>query len=106
MADITVQELKERMDAGEKLTIIDVREEWEWDMDHITDNHVPMGDVPGKLAEWEDQKEAEIIVHCRSGGRSGNIAAYMTQNGFRNVRNLAGGMLAWKSNIDPSFNVQ
>lgn len=105
MADITVQELKQRMDAGEELTIIDVRELYEWEDAHITDNHIPMGDVPGKLAGMEAQKEAEIIVHCRSGGRSGQIAMFMAQRGFTNVRNLAGGMLAWKDNIDPSFNV-
>lgn len=103
--DITVQELKQRMDAGEELTIIDVREPHEWEMDHITDNHIPMGEIPGKLAEMEDQKDAEIIVHCRSGGRSGQIAMFMAQNGFTNVRNLEGGMLAWQASIDPNFNV-
>ena len=105
MADITVQELKERMDAGEALTIIDVRELHEWEDAHITDNHIPMGEIPGKLPEMESQQDAEIIVHCRSGGRSGQVAMFMAQQGFKNVRNLAGGMLAWRDNIDSSFNV-
>jgi rhodanese-related sulfurtransferase len=104
--DISVQELKERLDAGRAPRIIDVREPWEFEADHIDAENIPMGQVPGRideLAEWKDQ---ELVICCRSGGRSGNIATYLRSSGFSQVRNLTGGMLAWKANIDPDFNVE
>lgn len=103
MQEITVTELKARMDANEAPRVIDVREPHEWDMDHITDENVPMGTVPAHYMNWD--KEAELVVACRSGGRSGQITAFLTAQGFKNVSNLAGGMLAWKDNINPGFNV-
>ncbi len=111
MQDITVTEVKERMDAGEELHIIDVREVHEWEMDHISEINWPMGTVAVKLMEMEaDQlaelKGKELIINCRSGGRSGQIVNYMRSQGFSNVKNLLGGMLAWKAEIDPEFNVQ
>lgn len=111
MEDITVTEVKERMDAGEELFIIDVREPHEWDQDHITDRNWPMGSVPAKVMGMEVEelkafKEKELIINCRSGGRSGQITHYLRSQGFSNVRNLLGGMLAWKAEVDPNFNVQ
>jgi rhodanese-related sulfurtransferase len=104
--DISVQELKQRLDEGTAPKIIDVRESWEYDADHIDAENIPMGQVPGQLDELGAWKYQELVVCCRSGGRSGNIATFLRSAGFSNVRNLTGGMLAWKANIDPRFNVE
>ncbi|MCB9230448.1 MAG: rhodanese-like domain-containing protein [Bacteroidia bacterium] len=106
MADITVKELKERMDQGTAPKIIDVRETWEYQKDHIEAENIPMGIVPAKLPDLEPYRNEELVVTCRSGGRSGQITFFLTGQGFTNVRNLQGGMLAWKAQIDPSFNVE
>ncbi len=96
MIDITVIELKKRMDDGEQLTIIDVREPWEYEEFNIGAQLVPLGELPNKLIEMEDYKDQEIILHCKSGGRSGNAKLFMQAQGFSRVRNLIGGMLDWK----------
>ncbi|MDZ4667216.1 MAG: rhodanese-like domain-containing protein [bacterium] len=99
MVDITVQELHERMQKGEKLNIIDVREVYEYEEFNIGAQLIPLGQLPGMLAELADLKNEEIIVHCRSGARSNNAKMYMMSEGFVNVRNLLGGMMAWNSEI-------
>lgn len=96
MQDITIEELKERMDKGEKLNIIDVREQHEFDEFNIGAQLIPLGTLPSHLNELESLKEEEIILHCRSGNRSGQAKMYMEDMGFANVRNLLGGMLAWQ----------
>ncbi len=96
MSDITVQELKERMDHGEKLHIIDVREPHEFEEFNIGAQLIPLGTLPEKLSELNTLKNEEVIVHCRSGARSGNAKLYMMDSGFTNVRNLLGGMMAWR----------
>ena len=96
MPDITVEELKERKDKNEDLIVIDVREEWEHDEFNIGGKLIPLATLPGALSEYADNKNDEIIVHCKSGKRSANAQAYMTQQGFTNVRNLVGGVEAWK----------
>ena len=103
MADISVQELKERLDAGTAPRIIDVREPHEFNLDHIAAEHLPMGQVPGRLAELASHKDQELVIVCRSGGRSGNIANFLKSQGYSQVRNLTGGMLAWQANIDRNF---
>jgi rhodanese-related sulfurtransferase len=105
MSDITVKELKERLDAGTAPKIIDVREIHEYDTDHIAAENIPMGEVPGRLAELGQYKDQELVICCRSGGRSGNITNFLKAQGFGNVRNLAGGMLAWQATIDRNFRV-
>jgi rhodanese-related sulfurtransferase len=97
MADITCEELKERMDKGEKLTIIDVREPHEFEEFNIGAQLIPMGTFPSRINEFEGLKNEEIILHCRSGNRSGQVKMFMLDNGFTNVRNLLGGMLEWQS---------
>lgn len=97
--DITVQELHKRMQSGENLTVIDVREPYEYEAFNIGANLIPLGELPGKLAELAHLKDEEIIVHCRSGARSGNAKMYMMSEGFSNVRNLLGGMNAWQAEI-------
>ncbi|GAB1448162.1 MAG: rhodanese-like domain-containing protein [Bacteroidia bacterium] len=96
MQDITVQELKERIDKGEKLTIIDVREPHEYEEFNIGAQLIPLGTLPSKIADLESLKNQEIIVHCRSGARSANAKMFLSDNGFDQVRNLLGGMLAWR----------
>jgi rhodanese-related sulfurtransferase len=97
--DITVQELHERMQKGEKLNLFDVRELHEFEAFNIGATLIPLGELPGKLAELAPLKNEEIIVHCRSGARSGNAKMYMMSEGFTNVRNVLGGMNAWQTEI-------
>ncbi len=97
MEDITVQELKERIAKGEKLNIIDVREQFEYDEFNIGAKLIPLGTLPDAMFEMNNLKDKEIIVHCKSGGRSATAKAYLSQNGFTKVRNLLGGMLAWRA---------
>lgn len=96
MNDITVQELKERMDKGEQLHIIDVREPYEFEEFNIGATLIPLGTMPDNLAKLASLKNEEVIVHCRSGARSGNAKLFLMDNGFTNVRNVLGGMLAWR----------
>lgn len=105
MADITVTELKERMDKGEDLILIDVREPHEYELSNLNGRLIPLGTVPAMLDELSDLKNEEVIIHCKAGGRSGQAAAFLRQQGFTNVRNLLGGILEWKNKIDPSLPV-
>jgi len=97
MEDITIDELKARIDQGEALHIVDVREEYEFDEFNIGAQLIPLGELSDRLDEIEDLKEAELIVHCRSGARSGRAKEYLESEGFSKVRNLIGGMLAWQA---------
>jgi molybdopterin/thiamine biosynthesis adenylyltransferase/rhodanese-related sulfurtransferase len=94
-----VKELKRRMDAGEDLFILDVREPFEYQIANIGGKLIPQNDVPQRLAEID--RDREIIVQCKSGGRSQRIAEFLKQSGYPNVVNLAGGILAWADEIDP-----
>lgn len=97
MENITVEQLKSRADSGEKLNILDVREPDEYAEFNIGGKLVPLGKIQGmQTEEIEDWKEEEIIVHCRSGKRSLTAAAFMEMQGFKNVKNLVGGVLAWQ----------
>ncbi len=96
MEDIQIQELKERIDAGEALNLFDVREQHEYEEFNIGAKLIPLGDLPHSLDEFEGLEDKEIILHCRSGARSGRAKEYLESQGFNKVRNLLGGMLAWK----------
>ena len=99
--DITVRELKDRMDRGEAPIVIDVREPNEHAICSIPGARlIPQGQLAQHLAEFDPS--AEIVVHCKMGGRSGRAVAMMRQQGFTNARNLTGGVLAWVGEIDPS----
>jgi rhodanese-related sulfurtransferase len=94
--DITVQELKKRLDEGDKsFVFIDVREPHEYQAFNLGAELIPLGIVPVRLPDLEAHKNDEIVVHCRSGARSAQAKAFMMANGFSNVRNLEGGVLAW-----------
>ncbi|TLU99041.1 rhodanese-like domain-containing protein [Dyadobacter luticola] len=94
--DITVEELKERLDKGEDLHFYDVREEHEYEEDNLGATLIPLGELPDRLDELEPLKDEEIIIHCRSGARSGRAAQYLESQGFTNVRNVVGGILAYR----------
>lgn len=97
MEDITVEELKERLDNQEDFVFIDVREEWEYEEDNLGALNIPLGQLPHQLKQIEDYKNQEIVVHCRSGARSGNAKAFLETKGYKKVRNLLGGILAYRS---------
>jgi rhodanese-related sulfurtransferase len=93
--DITVTELKERLDKGETLNFLDVREEYEYDEQNLGAKLIPLGELSDRIEELEDWKDSEVIVHCRSGARSARAKAFMEGQGFTNVRNVLGGILAY-----------
>ena len=93
--DITVQELKQKIEAGDKFIFIDVREPWEYDEFNLGAKLIPLNTLVNSLYELEEQKDEEIVLQCRSGARSGMAQSIMQANGFQNVRNLTGGVLAW-----------
>jgi len=98
---VSVKELKRRMDAGEDVFVLDVREPHEYQIANIGGTLIPQNDVPQRLAEID--REREIVVHCRSGARSQRIAEFLAQNGYTKISNLAGGILAWADEIDPKM---
>ena len=98
---ITVKELKTRLDAGEDVQLIDVREPYEAQIAQIGGKLIPKGDVPNRLAEID--RNREVVVHCKSGGRSQQIAEYLKQAGYERVANVAGGITAWSNEIDPTI---
>jgi molybdopterin/thiamine biosynthesis adenylyltransferase/rhodanese-related sulfurtransferase len=97
---LTVKELKARRDAGEDFFLLDVREPYEYQIAQIGGTLIPQNDVPNRLVEIP--RDREIIVHCRSGARSQKIAELLKQSGYKDVVNVAGGILAWADEIDPS----
>jgi rhodanese-related sulfurtransferase len=97
MQDITASEVKERLDKGEMVHLIDVREEHEYEEYNIGAILIPLGTLPDRISELEEWKNEEIVVHCRSGARSANAKQYLASQGFTNVRNMLGGVLAYKA---------
>ena len=96
MADITTAELHQRQQAGETPIIFDVRETWEFEEGRIPGaQNIPPNSLPEMLDDLEELKNQEIIVHCKGGGRATSAKAYLTQQGFTNVRNLQGGFQAY-----------
>ncbi len=97
MTTITAEEVKQRLDAGEKLNIIDVREPHENAEFNIGGLLLPLGKVQTmQVEELEELKEEELIIYCRSGNRSGQACAILDTLGFKNTKNLVGGMLNWR----------
>jgi len=100
---ITVEELKKKLDSGEKVFVLDVREPHEVPIANIGAPLIPVGQIESRIAELADRKNDEIVVHCRSGARSQKAALSLKAAGFTNVSNLAGGILAWADKIDPTM---
>ena len=97
MREITVQELKLRQASNEALNIIDVREQWEFDEDNIGAQLIQLGDIPSRVSEIENLRHEEVIVHCKTGGRSGRAQKYLVSQGFTNVLNLIGGIEEYRA---------
>jgi len=101
MYTITVDELKSRLDKGENLHLLDVREEHERAEYNIGGKHLPLGKIQSmQIDDIEDWKDEEIIVYCRSGNRSGIASLFLESNGFKKPVNLMGGMLAWREKFE------
>lgn len=101
---LTPHELKRRLDAGESLVLLDVREPYELEISRLEEvKHIPMAQVAERVHELNPADE--IVVICRSGGRSGQITRLLLQMGFRRVKNLTGGMNAYAQEVDPSLPV-
>ena len=95
--DISVIELKKYLDNQESINLIDVREQYEFDEFNIGATLIPLGELPDRLDEIAHLKNEEILIHCRSGARSGRAKDYLTAEGYANVRNVLGGMVAWQA---------
>jgi rhodanese-related sulfurtransferase len=100
MEDITVNELKERLAKGENFHFFDVREAWEYEEDNLGANNIPLGELAHQFEQLDNIKHEEIVIHCRSGARSGNAKLFMMESEFTNVRNLIGGMVEWRTNFE------
>lgn len=97
MTTITAEALKARLDKGETINLLDVREDYERAEFNIGGKHIPLGKIQAmQFDDIEDWKDKEVIVYCRSGNRSGIAALFMEQMGFTNTVNLTGGMLGWQ----------
>jgi rhodanese-related sulfurtransferase len=96
MQNISVEELKKRMDSGEKINLIDVREPKEYEEFNIGGKLIPLGKIQTmQIDEIEDLKEEEVIIHCRSGNRSTMACLFLETLGFKNTKNVAGGVKEW-----------
>jgi rhodanese-related sulfurtransferase len=93
--DIDVKELKAKMERGDQFVLLDVREPHENAEFNVGGYLIPMGKFPAAAEQLDEHKDEEVIVYCRSGRRSATVQYILQQSGFRNVRNLEGGMLAW-----------
>jgi rhodanese-related sulfurtransferase len=102
--ELTPGELAERLERGEGIVLVDVRESHEWSAGHLAGaRHIPMGALPGMLPSLP--RDAEIVLYCRSGGRSGRALRMLRDAGFDRSTHLGGGLLAWKRECDPSMRV-
>lgn len=96
MKTITVEQLKQKLDKGEKINLIDVREPHEYAEANLGGKLVPLGKIQTmQIEELEDLKDEEVIVHCRSGKRSMMACLVLDQLGFKDTYNLEGGILEW-----------
>jgi rhodanese-related sulfurtransferase len=104
MTTITVAELKSRLDAGESINLIDVREPHEHAEFNVGGTLIPLGKIQSmQIEDLEDLKEEEVICYCRSGNRSGQACMILEMAGFKNVVNVTGGMLAWQDLFPGNF---
>jgi len=101
--EINVNDLNERIQKGDKINLLDVREQFEYDMVNLDGKLIPLGELESRLGEIEAWKDQEIIIHCRSGARSAEACRIMIRNGFKNPVNMQGGINNWSSFIDPSM---
>jgi len=98
MKEITVQELKAMQDKKEDFQLIDIREEYEFDICNLGGELIPMGEIMDNIDKVS--KDKKVVVHCRSGKRSASVIQMLEQQGFTNLINLKGGIMAWAEEID------
>ena len=101
--ETTVRDLKSRINAGDRPFILDVREPDEYEGANIGGALIPLGELPDRLDEIREHRDEDVVVHCRSGGRSARAVEFLRENGFSNAVNLKGGIHAWSDEIDPSL---
>ncbi|MFB6259021.1 MAG: rhodanese-like domain-containing protein [Flavobacteriales bacterium] len=101
MKEMSVHELKEKLDNGEAIKVIDVREPDEAEICTIGAELIPMGSIMDRVEELP--RDRPLVIHCRSGKRSGKVVEKLEELGFDNTYNLEGGILAWSDEIDPSL---
>ena len=94
-------ELKARLDKGDDIFILDVREPHEYQICNLNGHLIPLNDLPKRVSELDPSKD--MVVHCRSGGRSAKAVEFLQQQGFTKAKNLAGGVLAWSDRVDPKM---
>jgi adenylyltransferase/sulfurtransferase len=97
---ITPVELKKRLDNKDDIFVLDVREPHEYQIANLGAKLIPLGELPARVSELD--KDREIIVHCKSGARSQKASEFLAQNGFKKVWNLAGGIIGWSNDVDPT----
>lgn len=99
---ITAEELKEMQDRGEEVTLLDVREPHEWTISQLPGSvTIPLGTLPQRFSELK--REGDLVVYCRSGGRSAQAVQFLRQMGYGGAKNLIGGINHWAEAIDPSM---
>ena len=98
--EITPREFKQRLDRGDDLFVLDVREPHEYQICNLNGYLIPLGDLPKRVSELDSSRE--IVAHCRSGKRSADAVDFLKKAGFRKIWNLKGGILAWSDEVDPS----
>ncbi len=98
--EISVQELKKKLDNGEEVSVLDVREPHEYEVANIGARLIPLGELPERLIELD--KDETFAIHCKTGGRSASAVKLLQEAGFENVYNVKGGITAWSEEIDPS----
>ena len=103
MKEVTVQELKDMMDRNEEFQLIDVREPFEYEVSNLNGLNIPLA---GILIEADKvSKDIPVVIQCRSGKRSAQAVMLLEQQGYTNLANLQGGILAWRDEIDPDLDV-
>ncbi|MEM1042077.1 MAG: molybdopterin-synthase adenylyltransferase MoeB [Bacteroidota bacterium] len=101
--EVTVRDLKDQIDRGERPFILDVRRPDEFAIANLDGTLIPLDELPNRLEEIEEHREESFVVHCRSGGRSAKAVQMLREAGFEGAVNLKGGVLAWSDEIDPSM---
>lgn len=103
MKEITVEELKQKIDQQEDFQLIDVREEFEYETSNLDGENIPLAEI--LLEKAKISMDKPVIIHCRSGKRSAQAILLLEKEGYTNLANLQGGILAWKETFDPSMPV-
>jgi len=98
--EISARELKDKLDRGEDVFILDVREPHEYQICNLKGHLIPLGELPRRVHELDSERE--IVAHCKSGKRSAQAVDFLRQAGFRKIYNLHGGILSWSTEVDPS----